>query len=331
MPKHPLTRSLEITPLESRLLFSATAVAQMALMSEAPAADVETPMHHTGEAAPQAALTDNGQGAESVKEQILAEARQTITGRPQTGPSTGDFNHDGVVDVTDVNMMGKMLQETKHNSEYDLNRDGEITQLDLDVMIHDVLRTEYGDTDLDGDVDAFDAKVILGNLFQRLWGWQHGDMNFDSVVDGGDFIIWNAHKFETPEATDEALDHRARQPDDLTLIGQAAVLASEYSALEQSATPAPSGNRQLPEIPTTIRPSVDDADIRPSVTVAASNAETSRTQDDRLATPIPLVGPLARFRRDKQAHWPRSLIGTSPHPKIVTACSAIRTTSQWTK
>ena len=59
------------------------------------------------------------------------------------------------------------------------------------VTANDVLSryTLYGDTNLDGVVNAADYSRIDAGFVQHLTGWQNGDFNYDGVVDGSDYTL----------------------------------------------------------------------------------------------------------------------------------------------
>ena len=55
----------------------------------------------------------------------------------------------------------------------------------MDYFIFDLLQTQYGDLDLDGDVDAAD----LNAWTPGATGWANGDVNGDGVVDLVDLAL----------------------------------------------------------------------------------------------------------------------------------------------
>ncbi len=59
------------------------------------------------------------------------------------------------------------------------------------VSASDVLAryTYYGDTNLDGAVNAADYLRVDVGYFGHLTGWQNGDFNYDGVVDGSDYTL----------------------------------------------------------------------------------------------------------------------------------------------
>jgi T5SS/PEP-CTERM-associated repeat protein len=59
----------------------------------------------------------------------------------------------------------------------------------IDVAAADVVvkYTYLGDTDLNGLIDASDLNAVLNGMTNGLTGWEHGDTNYDGVVDGLDW------------------------------------------------------------------------------------------------------------------------------------------------
>ena len=51
------------------------------------------------------------------------------------------------------------------------------------------------DANLDGIVDGADFLVWNAHKFTSRSYWSHGDFNADGAVDGQDFLIWNQQKF----------------------------------------------------------------------------------------------------------------------------------------
>ncbi len=100
----------------------------------------------------------------------------------------GDFDHDGDVDATDLNALAAAaLAATTgpDDQNFDLNNDGIVTFVangsgiasDSDYFLRTLLSTEYGDANLDGQVDILDFD-LLGQGFQGAGtGWLYGDFN----------------------------------------------------------------------------------------------------------------------------------------------------------
>lgn len=59
-----------------------------------------------------------------------------------------------------------------------------------------------GDATLDGVVDGVDFVVWNAHKFTQDSRWCRGDFNADGSVDGQDFIIWNDNKFQSSGGPD---------------------------------------------------------------------------------------------------------------------------------
>ena len=73
----------------------------------------------------------------------------------------------------------------------DLNHDGSVNQADADYLIRVILNTEYGDTNLDGFVDAADLAETRKHVGQVFSGpsWAEADFNGDGRSDAADLAI----------------------------------------------------------------------------------------------------------------------------------------------
>ncbi len=119
---------------------------------------------------------------------------------PQSISLVGDFNGDNVVNAVDIDMLTDNFGNNVE-SVFDITADGLVDRQDMDMLIRDVIGTEYGDADLDGYVGAFDAFTMLRGMMAGASGWAAGDFSCDGIIDGQDFIEWNRFKFtQTPLA-----------------------------------------------------------------------------------------------------------------------------------
>jgi hypothetical protein len=108
--------------------------------------------------------------------------------RPFSLPLTGDFNDDGLVNAVDIDRLALAAHSEPNNLLYDLNDDGTVTFVigprgsptpsDSDVLIRDILHTEYGDLDLNGEVFLSDLTALATNYRQPgQFGWAGGNIN----------------------------------------------------------------------------------------------------------------------------------------------------------
>ncbi len=134
--------------------------------------------------------------------QYATLGQYTITGTMLTSP--GDLNHDSVVDAQDIDLLRIAILTSDDDPVYDLNGNGVVDQLDKDHLIYNILRTNYGDANLDQVVDTLDYQIWVTNNFQTGTGWATGDFTGDFVTDASDFNIWAQYRFHAPPPLAEA-------------------------------------------------------------------------------------------------------------------------------
>lgn len=121
----------------------------------------------------------------------------------------GDFNHDGHLDCADINSLVFAIVYQPHDLTYDLSGDGEVNLADLDLWLAVAGAAPgsptggnpflYGDANLDGVVDGQDFIAWNAHKFTNIAAWCAGDFTADGVVDGQDFIQWNTNKFRSAQ------------------------------------------------------------------------------------------------------------------------------------
>lgn len=120
----------------------------------------------------------------------------------------GDINNSGAVDARDITQLAADVAIGSTLSIFDLNRDQSVDQRDIVFLVEDILDTNFGDANLDRQVDETDFGIIHNVLFSRVeestgdWrrGWEIGDFNFDGYVDVRDINIWNDNRTQVPQA-----------------------------------------------------------------------------------------------------------------------------------
>ena len=124
------------------------------------------------------------------------------------GPDA-DFNDDGSLNCGDVDALVAMIASATNDEDFDLTGDGFVDQADLDQWLADAGALNLtsgnaylaGDANLDGTVDGADFLVWNANKFQSVAAWCGGDFSADGSVDGSDFLIWNANKFMSADVS----------------------------------------------------------------------------------------------------------------------------------
>ena len=124
-----------------------------------------------------------------------------------------DFNADLVSDIDDINLLLSegpvstgVAVTLGQNEQFDLTGDGLIDNQDVDLWLSNAaanngLASPYkrGDANLDGVVDGADFLQWNANRFSVSSQWDHGDFTGDGTVDGLDFAQWNAVKFTSSD------------------------------------------------------------------------------------------------------------------------------------
>lgn len=104
--------------------------------------------------------------------------------------SPGDFNADGFVDFTDVQIAGTATQPGLSGVDtYDFDGDGDSTLADTMFMITDIMDRLVGDIAQDAlvsDVDNADIGRAIGSLAASGKLYLDGDLDFDGDVDNAD-------------------------------------------------------------------------------------------------------------------------------------------------
>jgi len=94
------------------------------------------------------------------------------------------FVRGGYSDWSNIN------QAVRSDLSCDMNGDLEVDSADIDELVVRILKTKYGDVDLDGDVDGVDLNIISMNQGMTSGaGWGDGDLNCDGAVNGEDTIL----------------------------------------------------------------------------------------------------------------------------------------------
>ncbi len=104
----------------------------------------------------------------------------------------GDFNLDGSVDAADIDLLAAGIQA--NDRQLDVDGSGSTDAKDLDYMIHAVLQTSFGDTNLNGTFDSADlvAAFQIGEYEDNVVKnsqWSDGDWNGDQEFDTSDLVI----------------------------------------------------------------------------------------------------------------------------------------------
>lgn len=121
---------------------------------------------------------------------------------------SGDFNGDGAFDCADIDTLIEAIVTGNPDPRFDLNADGMLDLDDRDVWLSEAGAAQLtsgnayllGDATLDGIVDGNDFLAWNAHKFQPTAAWCQADFNADGVTDGLDFVLWNQNKFTSAAA-----------------------------------------------------------------------------------------------------------------------------------
>jgi hypothetical protein len=109
----------------------------------------------------------------------------------------GDFDYDGDRDAADVDLLLRATPGTAPvaNTLFDVNADDDVSIApntpgsDLDVWVHELEQTAYGDANLDRAVDFEDLVVLAQSYNQPLALWARGDFDGSDEVGFDDLVV----------------------------------------------------------------------------------------------------------------------------------------------
>ena len=111
----------------------------------------------------------------------------------------GDYNESGFLDAPDIDILSEQVQMGDYVAEYDLNDDDELSELDRQFWITELVNTLPGDADLDGSVEFADF-LSLSSSFGMEAGWAEGDFDGDQEVQFPDFLLLSQNFGQTAQA-----------------------------------------------------------------------------------------------------------------------------------
>ncbi len=116
-----------------------------------------------------------------------------LNSRP-TDLALADFNDDGRLNDKDVDLLALSIRRDQYDDRFDLNSDDQVDFTDQEILVRDVLRTSFGDANLDRRFDSQDLLLVLssGVYEDDLVGnatWVLGDWNGDGEFDSQDFVL----------------------------------------------------------------------------------------------------------------------------------------------
>ena len=113
---------------------------------------------------------------------------------PDSPTVSGDFNGNGVVDVTDINLLSAAIRSSDHDQTFDLDVDTLVDTADLEIWVQDLANTYFGDANMDGEFASSDLVnvFVAGEYEDDIAGnsyWATGDWNADGDFTSSDIVL----------------------------------------------------------------------------------------------------------------------------------------------
>ena len=106
----------------------------------------------------------------------------------------GDVDKTGTVDANDIDVISTAIRTGESDTSFDLNGDGAVSEADRNYLIHEVLNTFFGDSNLDGEFSSSDLTLTFQasqyeDAVDRNSTWVTGDWNGDQEFDSSDLVF----------------------------------------------------------------------------------------------------------------------------------------------
>lgn len=142
------------------------------------------------------------EGTDALRLEFVTGGPQTETGRMWIDDISivvpgaavaGDFNQDGLLDASDIDLLSAKVRQGTNEAGFDLNADALVDDSDRLVWIDSIKKTYVGDADLNGQFDTTDFVMVFqaGQYEDGVTGnsgWATGDWNGDTEFDSSDFV-----------------------------------------------------------------------------------------------------------------------------------------------
>ncbi|MCA9216345.1 MAG: dockerin type I repeat-containing protein, partial [Planctomycetales bacterium] len=97
-------------------------------------------------------------------------------------PGLGDLDGNGTVDAMDIDLLSSYVQRGTTSDEYDLNSDGDVDELDRQLLVTTLANAVFGDSNLDGQFNSSDLVTVFAageyeDGIARNSTWAEGDWN----------------------------------------------------------------------------------------------------------------------------------------------------------
>ena len=133
-----------------------------------------------------------GEGGFNIRvSQFVGLLREATNGTATFVGIPGDFNKNGILDASDVDLLAAEIRLPSGDMDYDLNGDGELTAEDHVSWVHELALTWFGDANLNGEFNSSDlVAVFAAGKYERdvVASWSEGDWNGDGRFGTGDLV-----------------------------------------------------------------------------------------------------------------------------------------------
>jgi hypothetical protein len=106
----------------------------------------------------------------------------------------GDFDGNGTLDATDIDLLSTEVRSGTNDPAYDLNADQLVDDLDQTVWVETLRKTYFGDSNLDREFNTADlVQVFQAGVYEDTIdgnaGWESGDWNGDADFNSRDLVL----------------------------------------------------------------------------------------------------------------------------------------------
>jgi hypothetical protein len=109
-------------------------------------------------------------------------------------PLPGDFDRGGTLNLADIDLLCQQVRSVSPNPTFDLTGDGRVTRADHEHWVDQLMRTSFGDANLDRVFDSSDLVVVFqaGQYEDTLISdstWATGDWDCDGEFGTADLVL----------------------------------------------------------------------------------------------------------------------------------------------
>lgn len=137
-------------------------------------------------------LDDVGIWDSVLSEDEIADLAKGISPIVPSETVPGDYNSDGAVDATDIDLQGAAMQAANPDlAQFDENDDSVVSSADRLILVRDHAGTWIGDSNLDLEFNSSDFVAVFSagkNESGEAPGWAEGDWDGNGLFNTSDFV-----------------------------------------------------------------------------------------------------------------------------------------------